>query len=88
MTVARSGLAAFLEKNLWAVLASLAALWSGYLAGQMTMQNQIDRMDDRLKRAEMQIKGRTEFMSCAIRTLDRITTKLGTTLPCDLKMAE
>ena len=88
MTAAKSGLAAFIERNLWAVLASAAALWSGYLAGQMTMQNQIDRMDDRLARAESQIKGRTEFMSCAIRTLDRLTTQMKTRLPCEMKMVE
>ena len=88
MTTPRGGLAGFLEKNLWAVVASLAALWSGYLAGQMTMQNQIDRMDDRLARAESQIKGRTEFMSCAIRTLDRLTTQMKTRLPCEMKMVE
>jgi len=88
MTNPRGGLAGFLEKNLWAVVASLAALWSGYLAGQMTMQNQIDRMDDRLQRAETQIRGRTEFMSCAVRSLDRITEQTKTTLPCELKVPE
>lgn len=88
MTAAKSGLAAFIERNLWAVLASAAALWSGYLAGQMTMQNQINLIDDRLKRMEDQMKGRAEFMSCAIRTMDRVTAQLKTAAPCDLKMTE
>lgn len=88
MTNPRGGLAGFLEKNLWAVVASLAALWSGYLAGQMTMQNQIDRMGDRLQRVEGQLKGRAEFMSCAVRSLDRITDQLKTTLPCEMKVSE
>lgn len=88
MTVARSGPLGFLERNLWAVLASLATLWSGYLTGQMTMRNQIERMDDRLKRVEGQLVGRAEFMSCTVRSLDRIATKVKTDLPCELKVTE
>lgn len=88
MTTSRGGVAGFVERNLWAVVASAAALWSGYLAGQMTMQNKIDRMDDRLTRAEAQLKARTEFMGCAVRTIDRISNQLKIQLPCELKMTE
>lgn len=88
MTAARGGLVGFLEKNLWAVMAGGVAMWSGYLTGQMTMQHQIERLDDRLKRAELQLKARTEFMGCAVRTLDRITTQAKIPLPCELKMTD
>ena len=88
MTTQRSGLATFLEKNLWAVVASMAALWSGYLAGQMTMQSQIDRMDDRLKRAEGQLSGLRGLTSCTVRTLDRVTSSVKVPLPCELKTTE
>lgn len=88
MTAQRGGVAGFVEKNLWAVVASAAALWSGYLSGQMTTQAKIDQIDARTKALEERSKTRGEFMSCAVRTLDKLVDRSKVETPCELKVAE
>lgn len=52
------------------------------------MQGQIDRTNDHVKRVEDQLKNRGEFMSCAVRTLDKLVDYSKVETPCELKVAE
>ena len=78
----------WIEENLWKILAAGAALWSGYLTGQMTIDGKLRDLERRLGKAEAQLLGRKPFMICAVRTLDRINDKVQAPVPCVMDVPE
>ena len=78
----------WIDKNLWAILAVGLGLYTGYLTGQTTMEARIAALEKKAERHNDQLTDRRQFMSCAVRTLDRLQDATGTPQVCPLEITE
>lgn len=84
----------WVDKHLWAILGAALMGYVGLLTGQSNaavttekltaIDARIAGIEARLGKNEVRISGRTDFMTCAVRTIDRIGAALKLNPPCQL----
>ena len=73
---------------MWGLIAAGASLWSGYLTGQMTIRNQIENLEARVRANEVLLANRRKVMVCGVRSLDQINNNLHFVPPCAIDIPE
>lgn len=84
----KNGFATWIENHLWAILAAAIAAYSGYLTGMTTMGARITSLEGRVNTIERKQEGRSDFMVCATRNLDKVFDKLGVPPACPMEVPE
>lgn len=91
--------APWIENNLWAILCAVSTGAGGVLIGMTTTSSRLDALEKRAEKMETRfdqragfvdhkLTGRSDFMVCASRQIDRLNDKLGVTPPCQLEIPE
>jgi hypothetical protein len=78
----------WIENHLWQIIASGLLLYGGYLTGTTTTNHRLVELERRMDKAEGRLSGRSDFMVCAARQIDRLSDKVGVHLPCQLEVPE
>ncbi len=81
---AAKGVAGWIENHLWAILAAVLAAYGGYVTGMMRS----DALEERVAALEATSRGRSDFMVCAVRNLDKVFDKLGVQPACPMEVPE
>ena len=84
----RKGAVEWIENHLWAILAAAIAAYSGYLTGMTTMGARIATLEADVADIKRTQAGRSEFMVCATRNLDKVFDKLGVPPACPMEVPE
>ena len=84
----KSGIAGWIESHLWAILAAGFAAYGGYVTGMTTLTARMAAIEARQAETERKQQGRSEFMVCAVRNLDKVFDKLGVQPACPMEVPE
>lgn len=76
--------AAWIEKNLATIIAALAAIYGGFITGQVTTGNRLSDHDKRLAALESRVQASAEYHNCATRHFDRLEAGDKSNAPCTL----
>lgn len=55
-----------------ALIGAIFAAYTGYLTGKATMEMRVTELEERADKIEAKQRGRTDFMTCAVRHLDAL----------------
>lgn len=84
----KPGLVTWIESHLWAILAAAFAAYGGYVTGMTTLTTRVAALEARQAETERKQQGRSEFMVCAVRNLDKVFDKLGVQPACPMEVPE
>lgn len=79
--------ASWIDRHLWAILGAAMTGYVGFLTGTSNAAAMTEKMiaiDARTAKIEARLGGRTDFMTCAVRTIDQLSNRLKLTPPCPL----
>lgn len=86
---------AWIGGNLWPIASAAALCYGGYASAQATNDKRISALEvevERLKKSssehDARLTGRTDFMVCHVRNMDKIFDRLGETPACPLAVPE
>ena len=80
--------AGWIENHLWAILAAAFAAFAGYVTGTTTTEMRLAALEGRVTSIEDKQAGRSDFMVCAVRNLDKVFDKLGVQPACPMEVPE
>ena len=84
----KSGVAGWIENHLWAILAAGFAAYGGYVTGMTTLTTRVAALEAEVMDLKRKQHGRSEFMVCAVRNLDKVFDKLGVQPACPMEVPE
>lgn len=84
----KNGVAGWIENHLWAILAAAATAYGGYKTGETLTEARIASLESRVSVIERKQEGRSDFMVCATRNLDKVFDKLGVQPACPMEVPE
>jgi len=79
---------AWVRDHLWAILAAAFAAYGGYVTGMTTLTSRMTALEGRVAAMEAKQRGRSDFMVCATRNLDKVFDKLGAVPACPMEVPE
>lgn len=77
-------LAALIERHLATIIAALAAIYGGYVTGQVTTGNRLSDHDARIAKLEARVQASADYHACATRHFDRLESGAAGEPPCVL----
>ena len=87
--VAKPGQATdWIGRNLWAILAVAFGLWGGYVTGQSETNSRLTNLERDVARHEAKLRGRTDFMVCTVRNMDKLFDEHDKPPPCPMGVPE
>jgi hypothetical protein len=84
----KNGVAGWIESHLWAILAAGFAAYGGYVTGMTTLTTRVAALEAEVLDLKRKQHGRSEFMVCAVRNLDKVFDKLGVQPACPMEVPE
>ena len=81
----------WIDKHLWSIIAAAGMAYAGFLTGTSNAAAQaakLDAIEHRTLRIENRLSGRTNFMTCTVRSLDQVQERLKVQPPCPLGVPE
>lgn len=78
----------WIGKNLWAILAVAFGLWGGYVTGQSETNNRLTNLERMTAEHQKRLRGRSGFMVCTVRNIDKLYDAHGITPPCPMEVPE
>lgn len=84
----------WIDRHLPHILAAVATGYAGFLTAQSSAAVTVERMtaiearsvrnEAEIAAIKVRIEGRTDFMTCAVRTIDQLNSKANLRPPCQL----
>jgi hypothetical protein len=95
----KTGVAPWIESNLWAILCAVSTGAGGVLIGMTTTNSRLNEVEKDLgllqalvsknsDSIDRKLMGRSDFMVCAARQVDRLNNAVGIDPPCQLEVPE
>lgn len=77
-------LAALIEKHLATIIMALAAIYGGFITGQVTTETRLKAHDDQLAELKREAAANTAWRVCATRHIDWVRRGSVGDAPCEL----